>query len=301
MDIKLGTIVDNSDMLERGVISVIIEDIDPANSINVLYTSPYLAGGSGGFVAIPEPGMSILVVQPSNSGSWYYMSTVVESDARLTDVGNDSFVGTGEWLPESHKAMSKQSYYQQILIKSPRGSALRLSDIGDEKTMNTKAELSSRRGKRLTLHDSPEVNAIILEDVEGNGLKILEDEGQVHIKAKRSIILVSRQSNIDIRVVDGGEINIQNNSTGAQRVSETDTTPGNINLRTLFGDISLIMDSRDGSLFIDCKGSNGNVHIKAGKQITLESDDTINLIAPTINIQGTNTTIIGEERLDLNV
>ena len=270
-DIKLGTVINNKDLLELGHIIVSVPDIDPIDGIKVEYTSPYLVGGKAGFLAIPEVGVPILICKPDGQSKWFYLSTVVDSLARYAGSNNPKQeISNGDWLPEGHKTYYYAGFPQQLLLKSPKGHALRLCEQGNEESTQIKVELESSLGKRLTLHDSPEVNSVILEDGEGNFIKFYTNEGQIFVTASRSLVLTSKNSNLDIINENGREINIKNHSTGSQRSSENDSSPGNINIETDFGDLNITTNSKDGSIFVTCKGSNSHVVVQA-ENITLNA------------------------------
>src|SRR5689334_5799302 len=151
-EIKLGTVESNYDILEQGKLYVIISEIDPEKGIEVQYSSPYLVGNKGGFIAIPEVGVPVLVCRPSGETKWYYISTVVDSVARYAGVAGNKAQDNQDWIPEGHKSYMFTGHSQQLLFKTPKGNALRLSDIGNQDNNNVKIELESSLGKRVSLN-----------------------------------------------------------------------------------------------------------------------------------------------------
>jgi hypothetical protein len=299
-EIKIGVVESNFDVLEQGKLYVVIDDIDPNKGIEVQYSSPYLAGNKGGFIAIPEVGVPVIVCKPSEQSQWFYLATVVESVARYMGQTGNKSQDNQDWIPEGHKNYVFAGHPQQLLLKTPKGNALRLSDAGNLDSNNVKAELESSLGKKVSLNDSPDIDAIIIDDSKGNFIKIYSSDGQMFIAANRSIILSSERSNIDIVCENGKEINILNHSTGSQRSSDTDTTPGNINLTSDWAGINLTTNSKSGAIVIKSLGDSGNITLEANN-ITVHAKGRLNMLGDSsINIESVGNVTIKGARVDLN-
>jgi len=76
MRLLKAQVVDNSDFTQIGRLMVYCKDIGP-DYFPVNYVSPYSAMHHGGFVAIPEVGVEVLITQAEGSNEeWYYIGSI---------------------------------------------------------------------------------------------------------------------------------------------------------------------------------------------------------------------------------
>ena len=184
--------------------------------IKVQYVSPYL-NGVGGFVAIPDKGSRVLICQPDNDEFWYYLGSTP----------NFGFSGKSEGAVKNSTILPDPLMYdarnlpQRYIFTSPKGNSLILSDSYNPDYFNVKAELRSAAGKALKLIDSPLVDCVILENEHGDKIKITSKANgsnsprAVEIECKGDINLVTREGSMNLRIVDGKELNIINTSNCA--------------------------------------------------------------------------------------
>ena len=257
-------VVSNADVYKKGTLSAKVEEWGKA--VDVVYVSPYYTDQRGGLIAIPGHGADILIMWIENSDQYYYAGSIVDNK-----VMEDPDL---EVMPEEAE-YSKNFMPQKVVIKTPRGHSLSMSDEWDEDENKTYVRLQSNLGKNLTMHDGPQVGATILNNEAGDGLVI----GGIHsdIHPTRSVALRSRGSqtyqsaggSIDILVNNGGELNIENDSRGTNCLAPYFLNSGCINIASKHRDIN-ITNKASFDLVENRVVKPGRVMIHAGKGLQLE-------------------------------
>ena len=290
MNIRVGEVKDNKDIFGLGGLLVHTE---VGNPVWVKYTTPYLAGRMGGFIAIPEIGSQVLICKPDNSEDWFYFGSV-------TNPQIGEALGAGyETLPPRNKdeALFDPQIYkargvpQRVVISSAKGNKLTLSDEYAQDYGNVYTKLESHSGKTLILADSPDIDSIILRNEEGDRIKIsMKANGasarrSIEIEALGPISVISKESDINLHVVDGKEINILNESTGSKRLGANDPTPGNINITSVNADVNVTTKSKNGVIRLEAQGEDGHIvldsagtvqiHGAKGVQISSEGETSV--------------------------
>lgn len=292
MNIKLGKVVSNTDFLNLGRLMV---QCDLESAITVKYTSPYLANKSGGFIAIPEVGSQILICKPDNAEDWFYIGSTPEP-------GFGEILGTGFDKTKEGPLFDKRIYRartspQRQVFSSPKGNKLVLSDEYRADYANIKVALESSQGKKIELNDSPEIDSVIIRDETGQArIKISSTSNgptaakSIEIECLGPLNLISRQSEIRLHVVDGKEINIINESTGAQRGGSSDSTPGNINVISKNGDINMTVKSKNGIIRLDAEGEEGHIVLDSKGTVQISGDKGVSILSNDgdVTIEGNN-------------
>ena len=103
-----------------------------------------------------------------------------------------------------------------------------------------------------------------------------------------------------MKVIDGREINIENLSSGKNKISTSDGSPGNINIVSDYGDVSIITNGDDGSIFLETSGVNSTIDLKSENNIVLTAKNALQLNADVVDINGTSNVDIDGARIDLN-
>lgn len=293
MNLKIGQVVDNSDILELGRISVLADTPEP---ITVTYVSPF-NGIKGAFIAIPEIGATVLIASIENGTDWYYLGSV------FNPALGDSY---GLNLPKDNKGMlSDRRMYrargvpQRYIFSSPKGNKLVLSDEYSGDYANIKASVESSTGKKIVLSDSPEMDCVIVENELGDRIKISSRSNgassprSIEIECYGAVNIISRQSSMDLTVVDGKELNITNLSTGSKRAGPNDPTPGNINITSKNADINITTKSKEGVVRVDVEGDDGHIILDSKGTVQINGEKGVSITSGSnINIEG--------ERIDLN-
>lgn len=333
MKLYYAQVVNCFDLGQRGVFQAYCRDVHDS-PFEVTYATPYAVQNEAGMVAVPEEGTMILICQPDNIDKWFYLGATFE---RPMEQGTNRVFDTTYRYPDKNITRTR-GRPQKVVLQDIKGNKLTLSNEYSPKYVNIKAQLESSLGKKLTLSDSPDKSCILLKNEHGDGLKITTRPDVV--SAARSIELesrgphryISRDSEIEIRVNDGKEITIENNSTGIKMDTTAPQQYGNINLTSGFRDINLTTKGAAGRIFLDSLGPGGHIQIDSEGTITIwsrgpakikcgsldiKSDSSVNIEATTslslkaggvVNIQGSNTNIGGDNtvsiegpsRIDLN-
>jgi hypothetical protein len=275
MNIELAEVQDNSDIIESGAFYVSNGNRDFVFKVH--YVSPYLAGDQGGFIAIPEVGSRVLVCQPTGENEWYYLGSTTKFGlgGAIADAGNAK---KGRRVLADRKIYKARGLPQRVVWKTPKGNALILSDEYNSDYFDLKAELRTGSGKSIRLVDSPKVDCIIIENEHGDKIKISSTSNDataprsIELECKGTINIITRESSLNLQVIDGKELNIINNSSGSKRSGPNDPTPGNINIVSEQGDVNITTKSDTGSIFLDTKGANSHIVLKSKGQIDIKGD-----------------------------
>ena len=288
----------------------------------VTYTSPYYRVNMGGFVGIPEPQTQILAyhnTDPSRKGEseFYYISTIIKDKS---DPGQELLNPTFQALRDNDN--KAKTYSDETLnddgdkepgrpvtqcFTNPVGAGLYITrNYAKDKILNDVT---------VKAQNDCEVNVgalgVQIRNEEGDNL-ILNSSTNNDGYGTRSFSVVTRgyheykctNSDITMKIQDGGDINIENNSTGMFGVqalpdnripSPAGVTPqsGNVRLKTRWRDIilaalglsskihivtnnaKLVLDSETGNIDIFSQtgalGTPGNINIQSAGFIKMES------------------------------
>lgn len=300
-----GKVVSNQDYSQSMRISVIFEDSNEGVA-SVVYTSPYYNYNGGGVLAPPEPGTDVLVFKDSDS-SYYYISTIVDP----IQIGRPG--GIKEWkvIPEPEKVYSEQGTPDRMTFENKLGAGLVINRKFESESISNRVALTSEHGKKVLLDDSPKSDCVVVRNEHGDGLVISGDESDVfpervaELKTKGYQRFVVFNSGMELSIIEGRDINIENQSTGAFSNLNSERF-GNINLRSENNDISLVTKAPDGRIFlitpnariqIESNGrvvieSSSNIELNSNGNITLNSANTLSLQASNINIKSDGATSI---------
>lgn len=194
----------------------------------------------------------------------------------------------------------------------------------DEGYQNIYAKLESSKGKYIKLIDSPNINAIKMSPMKPSdkgGQDVLTfagdqpetgtiSDGEFKIDTKGPINHISRGGGQEIRVQEGRNITLINNSSGKKAKDPNGRRPvksggeegpyqdvgnedwGCVRLVSKWNNIIIDAQSNDSVIYLKAPGpnskvvvdTNGTVDVIAKKKITLSSADKIELKAPRIHI-----------------
>lgn len=283
MQVYKAQVVNTQDLSYQGRITVYCKDISD-QPFEVVYVSPVSYGHSGGFVAIPEEGVEVLIVKTSGSDKdWYYMGSIFAPKEGVDETGT-VFEDAKKILPddEIYRARGKP---QRITLKDQKGNQIVLSSSYNKDFFNIKAEMKSSLGKRLSLIDSPNLDCIYLKNEHGDGIKITAGPSMssaarsVEVESEGPQKYICRNSDMDLLVKEGRELNIFNESTGLNKDPLLPLRVGNVNIKSKFNDVNIWAENENGSVFIDAIGSDGLVQIDSGGKITIYSDGNVEVRA----------------------
>lgn len=316
-----GIVVTNANTIPDGVFHAIFEEISDIPQ-RCFMTSPYFRLNGGGMMAVPEDGDQILALLDGDTGEIYYQSTIVGISPDSLEGGIKDF----SLLPES--SYNKGGKPVKVTYQNAVGDGLEITRNYDptpnEKVVHSVA-LKSKKGKRISLDDSPDIEAVIVRNQHGDGMTIRGDETDafaertIDVKSNGSQNYTCFEGQLELRVVNGRDIIIENNSTGS--MSQTPSPEfwpnpgdppkrfGGIYLRSENGDVSISTQADEGKLFlvtpnariqIDDKGnvqisansleinSAGDISMKAGGDIKMEGANVDINSSGVANLFGTN-------------
>ena len=293
---------DRTDPSRSGVFYAKIQD-EGNDPHPVYYVSPYGSNTEGAFIAIPEVGTYILVCQPKGSSDWYYLGTTFTPeprDAEGSKIPDADVMPLERVNPYMYRARGKPVRY---MFKSPFGAGLTIADEYNPNFSNRHVELKSSRKKKLVLHDSPAIDAVLLDS--GNGSRIiLTDDPQNQSFPARAIQVesvgpqkyINTESQTDIVVGEAGrELQVLNNANGVPWGEETNS--GNVNVQSKWKDVNVFTQAEQGRIFIEClneEGSNQQIVIETNGEdggIVIKTNGKIDLAAQDINMKATNVNI----------
>ena len=317
MKIYKAKVTSTIDFSHKGKIYALVKGLSMSDddSRPIVYTSPYGARAEGGIFAIPEINQQILVCTlDDDSKDLYYMSSVWgQSEEGPTPNtikkagGRDLTNPLGDTGIYGPPRISDRHYPQKIVIKDVTGHKLTLNGRDSPAFIDSKAELRSAKGKKVSLVDSPLVDSIIIKNNEGDGMTVGSHPPDGSTVGARSITLESlgshhyicRESGMKYIIVDGRDINIENWSNGNNAASGDGADYyGNIEIKSRYRDIMLTATGEDrekdpARIFLNSNGvcqiqSKGDkVIVSAPKGIEFITDGAFKVKAGTIKMETT--------------
>ena len=286
MLMSLAEITDRTDPARAGKFLVKLSGPAENNAeVVVNYTSPFAnAGGEGGMIAIPPVGTLVIVAQPDACGDWFYLgSTLVkppdntnppapptpaEKDSpppNSTEGGTDPGRSPGQVNtadPEIHRT----GVPQQQILKNEWGCGLKNSGQADHTLQNYFTELSTGAGKRVKLIDSPGQDCILIQNDHGDRIiltsKLQASDGlpkrALEVETHGPQKYICGESQMDLLVFDGRELNIENKSTGHNANPTYPERCGNVNIQSRYNDVNIFSGKPEGRIFIETLNENGN-------------------------------------------
>ena len=311
MKINRGLVVSRRDSTKEGLLLVVPygrNRFDRTNELSVVYTTPYRGNIYAGMWFVPEELTEVLYCQAENSTDiYYYLCSLPFSEVEAYE-GESAFrSGFGPEMELSSRVPVNEDEYkneglpQTYGFRTPLGNGLLLKDTVNSEEDDKGVVLRSARNNVLNLNDSAEAHGITLQ-TNGAASKIsltptdsenttIGPEG-VETKANGNIITNSTNGSIKIRVDDGENIQIHNNSTGSQLGPTKELFRdrlANVQISTKRGDIDI--KSGGHGVFIDCYGT-GDVQIRSKNKIKLFSTQGIDMkTLGDINMKGRNVNI----------
>jgi len=294
--ISLAEVRDRVDLGRSGAFTAKIDSLGNKEE-TVYYASPYGSNGEGAFIAVPEEGTTVLVCQPKGSSSWYYLGTTFMPEPKETTGGS---IADTELMPVERadpRMYAARGLPMRYIMKSPEGQGLTISDEYTPEYINKKVELESSLGKKVTLHDSPAVDSIVLDAGPGSRI-ILSDNPNNNELAPKGLQVettgpqkyLNLESQTDVVVGAGGrELQLLNNADGILYGEAGQA--GNVNIQSKYKDVNVFTQAEQGKIFIEClnengsnqhivietNGAGGGITIKTKGAVFINADDSINI------------------------
>lgn len=320
MQILKGNVSDIRDVTRTGKFWVNFDKNNKTSKL-VIYTSPFFSRYEFGLMAIPAVGSEVLVLHnDDNVGAreYYYLCTIVDIPKYLGII--DKFSP----LLKEKSFYTDNGYPKAIIFKDHTGAGLKISNFSSEqsKSPHSRVSLNSVQGHKLILSDDPTRDCVILKNKDGDGITITANRSRfagdntIVIKSRSSQNCVVDNGEYVIRVNDGRDITIQNDSVGTNRPYVPPVNPldppsplgnplqqyGNVNLISRWKDINIytgadnLVNGIGGSVYISTLNgivqinSVGEVKIFSASSVTIQAVGDLNLmsVAGNVNIQGQN-------------
>jgi len=267
----------------------------------VSYVSPYASNGAGGIIAIPEPGVEILVCKPVGSERWYYMGSTFEPEPEQAT--------TNATVPDSQiKPLARIDPYMyrargipmRMVWRGKDGEGLTISEEDNPAFVNHKVELHSSTGKKVSLIDSPNEDAIILDSNNHSKIMVTNNPQRDDVPPRAVIIEsqgpqwhLNKGSGTDIAVLnDGKELQLLNEANGVPYgdppgvFDPSGPAAGNVNIQSAWHDVNVFAQAEKGRIFIEClnttgvdqvieiqtNGENGAIRIKTNGKVDIEAN-----------------------------
>ena len=296
-EIRKAEVRDRTDVGATGTFLAKISGIGEGSQI-INYVSPYGSGAKAGFIGVPELGTQILVCKPSGSNEWYYIGSTFAPE----EVGKDQPAGSPPFSRVDPNINKVSGVPAKVILHGNNGQGLEISDEQDGKTTNNiKTELTSSNGKKITMHDSPGIDAIKLDSGNNASITLTQNPQNNPQKSAASIevdcngpqLHVSRESDLEMKVLGGGrELNIQNNANGVAWGNFQHANPinpcGNVNIQSSYGDVNIMskapiisrvfietLDSAGGAQLIQLKtnGPTGTIVLKTAGTLAIDAGE----------------------------
>lgn len=285
-----------------------------ASPVPVIYTSPYFSSNQGGFFSIPAVGEMILVFYDGEQ--YYYITTI-------TDLKDDKGVNSKADYRLLDNVIGRYAYNEQCLPQriyfsdQVRNAIIfdNYYDLLNNRKIKVGTTVRSSVGKKLKLSDSPSMNAAMLVNESGDGIKISGNTATEGVFAARNIYVDSKFSHhyrtlngqMKLEVQDGRDMFLVNTSNGGNSADPSAKT-GNINLISKYRAINIFAKNQDGrgSIVLEI-GTPGQPNtplvtlaIKADGSISLKSSTFIDIEAADINVKALNNLNLEAANININ-
>ena len=345
MKIYLAQVTSNMDISRTGIIQISCPE-EPRIT-EAIYTSPYYTPYTkGGFFAIPEENSNILIAYNVKTNKAYYISTVLDDGSEFYDekfpspetaTDPNNLLRSTPIIAEPYRVY-KDFSPAVVTLKNNEDNGLEVRKFKEELRYVNETSLVNER-KHLTLASSPEVDSVILDNGHGDYLRInaepksatglpIESSRSIEMKSEMGQNFVTNRGGLDIRIIEGKDLNISNTSIGSNALFGVfGPKSGNINLFSKYANIRLsakgTLGPTGGSVLLETATSNvlvsnfsvtiktqggseieinattGAIEIKSpttiaveGAKISLNATGSLDLAAPIINIGGATTTAV---------
>jgi hypothetical protein len=310
-----GIVTSNVDVSRSGYFKAVFDAISD-EPVDVIYTSPGYRLNGGGMLMLPEEGDTILALQDTQTKEVFYQSTIVKTDGPVLSRPVPGFRDiAGE---NTYSTLGKPV---KVRYENQKGSGLCITSefTSFEETpipprIIESVVLTTPLSKKISLDDSPEVDAISIKNQHKDGIIVTGDASKlfpaqmVQVKSSGPQNYTCMQSHMDIRVVEGTDLTIENNSTGKMgQTPSQDQWPngaaeqppkrwGGIYLRSENGDVSLASRAEDGRVFITTNDAQiqivkrnesevSDIIIRTNGDISMDSEGDLDLRANNIRLQ----------------
>jgi|5_EtaG_2_1085323.scaffolds.fasta_scaffold01661_4 hypothetical protein len=301
MKFVVGTVTSNADASRSGLLEVRFPKIFDGNPQKVTYTSPYCKINSGGFIAIPEKDDQILALYNEDlipgESLFYYHSTILRDREFVGDEKpNPNFKPLRSSDPKA-QIYNKDNKPATQTFTNPVGAGLYIQRDFSDSSISNNVTLKAESGDEINLGPlgfqvrNPQGDSIILTGSNPND-GYAAQSFSVETESNQEYKCTS--SDITMKIIDGGDINIINDSTGNVGLQGIGGPwSGNIRLKSKYRNIDLAALGEGSHVNIITQGATiqvdslGKVTISSGGDIQLQSAENVNINATKrVNIFG---------------
>ena len=304
MEIIKGQVVSNVDSTKSGSFLAKFPGLGGIDMFaDVTYTSPFFKTNAGGFLGIPEVDDEILAVHnpdpDEGESEFYYHSTIVRRSNISDDEANPKFntIAENDRSPYNEKGKPVMQHFtnhagaglyihREFATSKISNNVTMRSDTGEEVNVGpVGVQIRNADGDSITLNGA--------EPNDAYGARTLSIETQSSQEYK------CVAGDINMKIVNGGDINIENNSFGLFALPPWF---GNIRLKSRFRDITLAALGPTSKIHIVTNGTQviidslGGVKIVTAGNLDFAAAQDINMTAGgSVNITGNLGAQIGSQ------
>lgn len=295
MKFYVGTVISNVDFSESGEIKVSFPQFRDGLEQAVTYTSPFCKPNAGGLIAIPEIGDEILALHNESPApgerDWYYQSSVVKGS--IVPKGTETNKNVKPLRSNDSKAQIYGENNKPVTqtFTNTAGAGLYIQREFTTSKISNNVTVRSEGGEEVNVGPlgvqirNADGDSIILNGAEPNdayGARTLaiETQGSQEYKCVAG--------DMNMRLTDGGDINIENNSFGIFAIPPWF---GNIRLKSRFRDITLAALGPESKIHIVTNGTQlqidstggvkvitaGSINFQAGQDIIMTAGGSVNI------------------------
>lgn len=282
--------------------------------VDVVYTSPFYAQNGGGMISVPEVGSRVLILSVEDK-YFYYISTIIKEPVNSMVGGDLDYT----FIKDKY-IFSERKIPQKIVFTNQYGNGFRIArkrlphDPRDPTGFydSVYTEMDSELGKYVRLDDSSEKDAIYIKNECADGITITGENGppngaprEITIDNKFSQYHITRNGSMNIWVMDGRDINIENESSG-KFANLNASSPGkgrfgNINLFSKTADIN-IASRGDSGTSISLTTKSARIEIKNDGGILIDSTQgPITIQGPSIKLVAEQDITLGAQNLNVKL
>ena len=285
MEILVGTVTQNEDLSKSGEILATFPKVDNNRAQPVVYTSPYCKANAGGFIAIPNVGDQILAAYNPDSNEkeaqFYYLSTILKSDLGFPpeDGLESPFFNLMKSNDPKAQIYGKRNRPVTQTFTNDAGAGLYIQREFNTDSISNNVTIKSEGGEEVNVGPV----GVHIRNADGDGI-VLNGAEPNDAYGARSLAIETQSSqeykcvnsDITMRVLDGGDINIENNSMGFHAIPPF---YGNVRLKSQHKDVTIAALGPLPGVPIG-----GNIHIvtKTGKIKINGLTGEVEIFTPTV-------------------
>lgn len=294
----IGEVIENSSEDKNGIFEARFPHYADNRPVEVIHTSPFYQPNAGGLVAIPEQGTQIICLvnespHPNEEVIYYLASIPSLPGGSRVDEQNEDYenIRSNDSKAKIYGENSKRPVTQTLTNTAGAGLYIHRefaqTKISNNVTLKSETDNEVNVGTVGVQIRNNEGDSIVLNGSEPNDQYSARS---LAIETMASQEYKCTNSDIKMKVVDGGDINIENNSTGLFSLSGK--WFGNIRLKSRFRNIDLAalgvgsyvnIYTLGATIQVDAEGNikvitAGNIDFNAAQNINMTAGGSVNIV-----------------------